>query len=244
MYFLFLHTKTNRGEYDGKSITYASAGSVNALSGGQLIKIEKKIPHPRFDNVTFDLDFALLHMAKSFIFNKRVRAIQLPGQHESLVDRNLVDSIGWAIMCPLSKPQGYNRIFTASFVVVNQTECRKAYKELDACNEELCFFVSDNMVCAMPMDLNVCDVDFGGPLVVDGKLVGVRTFSEIPAPVVFGRVSRIVDWLSAMLPKIRKPIIPKPRPEQDEEPPTIWPTPPALKNYRALFDGIISVWEE
>lgn len=72
--------------------------------------------------------------------------------------------------------------------------CRQLYSEITT--------ITDNMICAGDIatgGIGACTGSFGGPLVYEGKLVGISSFSngcaQMGYPTVFTKVSTLKDWI-------------------------------------------------
>lgn len=92
---------------------------------------------------------------------------------------------------------------TVRLPIVNQEKCVTAYENYNP--------VTENMICAGRFEtggVGSCDHDTGGPLVVNGVLVGVTSWSYGCArpkyPSVFTKVSmyrRWIDWITQTYPE-------------------------------------------
>lgn len=76
--------------------------------------------------------------------------------------------------------------------VVNQKRCAQLYRRTQ-------FKINANKICASAMGKDACVGDSGGPMTVDGTLVGVVSFgigcADRNYPGVYSRVSAARDWI-------------------------------------------------
>lgn len=94
-------------------------------------------------------------------------------------------------------------MYTVKLPIVNQEKCVTAYEDYNTS-------VTTNMICAGLFEtggVGSCDHDTGGPLVVDGILVGITSWSYGCArpkfPSVFTKVSMYrswIDWITQTYP--------------------------------------------
>lgn len=78
---------------------YARVGSSKIESGGQLLKVEKVIIHPSFDNGLLDYDFAIIQFPKGveIKLGHNVAIIPLSTIADSPKDSSMVTVSGWGV---------------------------------------------------------------------------------------------------------------------------------------------------
>lgn len=112
------------------------AGTISALGGGQVIRVQKVHQHPEFNPETFDNDISILELDEDLIFNQNVNKLDLPTQDQSIADGAFANVTGWG---RVYEGGNYPAVLLSSIVTtVNQEECR----------DVLGGAVTDNMLCA------------------------------------------------------------------------------------------------
>ncbi|XP_072043276.1 ovochymase-2-like [Amphiura filiformis] len=151
--------------------------------------------HPEFDPETKNFDIVLLKMEADFSLNDYVQTICVPsaGMDSRFDTGTTCMATGWGARFdggPL-----VDNLHEVELDVEDQAYCRQHYPET----------VTDNMLCAGPMEggKGVCDGDEGGPLAarIGGLwfLVGMSSWDRGCAieffPSVFTRVSAVSAWI-------------------------------------------------
>lgn len=70
-------------------------GSSWHANGGQIIKIDRIVNHPKYHFPAYDYDFSLLHLSETLKFNDVVQPIDLPDEHTEIPDGTLCITTGW-----------------------------------------------------------------------------------------------------------------------------------------------------
>uniref|UniRef100_A0A1B0A9X8 Peptidase S1 domain-containing protein n=1 Tax=Glossina pallidipes TaxID=7398 RepID=A0A1B0A9X8_GLOPL len=138
------------------------AGSVHLEEGGVVIPVAETIPHPRHNNISFDI--ALLRLAQPLNFTEHISSINL-AESDPPMGAN-VDVAGWG---SLGNEQARSETlqYTTLSSLTNQ-ECNRLHS-----------FVHESSLCLLPDQhlLNgICQGDSGGPAVYNGQLVGVASY--------------------------------------------------------------------
>ncbi|XP_044743793.1 trypsin-7-like [Chrysoperla carnea] len=157
---------------------------------GSVINISSKIIHEKYVTATSGNDIALLKLAEPAVFGKYAQPAVLPDQDEPAPAGSNVLLAGW----------GYNetggilpkRLQKVNITIVDINECKKIHS----------YTVHDSNVCAgVPGGWKgQCNGDSGGPLTLNGKIVGLVSWSMKPCttppfPGVFTRVASFRDWI-------------------------------------------------
>ncbi|XP_055590615.1 trypsin 3A1-like [Uranotaenia lowii] len=167
-------------------------GSTNRTSGGQLIPVEKVILHERYDSSVPNYDIALLKLGESMEYSDSVKAIELAAADEVIQDGSESIVSGWGD----TKNDDENDELLRAIKVptVNQQECIEALAKVNK-------LVTEQMICAgyKAGGKDACQRDSGGPLAIEGRLVGVVSWGEGCAepelPGVYARVSAAREWI-------------------------------------------------
>lgn len=70
-------------------------GTDKINKGGKLYDIEKKIIHPKYNNLTSDYDICILKLNESLIFGPKVNKIALNDRKVKLRSRVMLNATGW-----------------------------------------------------------------------------------------------------------------------------------------------------
>ncbi|CAB1454902.1 unnamed protein product [Pleuronectes platessa] len=146
----------------------------NEDNSRQVRKVQKRVPHPCYDNVTRDNDIMLLKLGKSVKETKTVKCLKLGDAIREPAAGTSCMVAGWG--------QTNNRVKSMSDVlmsvnvtVVDRVKCNSA--EYYNCKP----VITSGMICAGSDGKNradTCQGDSGGPLVCSGGLVGVTSFGK------------------------------------------------------------------
>lgn len=58
------------------------AGSTLRDTGGVIVQLMQIIIHPKFNDYTYDFDFAILKFQEDLIFNSKIQPVKLPNDHK------------------------------------------------------------------------------------------------------------------------------------------------------------------
>ncbi|XP_019871625.1 trypsin-1-like [Aethina tumida] len=164
----------------------------------QEILVSQKIVHPGFDGGVGPNDIALLKLASPLVLNEVIQPVSLPSS--DLVASGDVVLSGWGSMGGVIIPIMPNRLQKAELPIIPNDECNNALNAISA--EDNPFDDASN-ICTGPLTggYSACSGDSGGPLAVDGVLVGVVSWGFVPcgsagAPSVYTKVANFVDWIN------------------------------------------------
>ncbi|XP_053685995.1 trypsin 5G1-like [Sabethes cyaneus] len=166
-------------------------GSTRHAQGGQLVKVGRKLKHPKYDSTSIDYDFALLELSENLQLTDAVSPVNLPEQDESVVDGACLQVSGWGNTQNAVKVS--KTLKATNVPAVNQEQCAKSYASFGK--------VTPRMICAgfEKGGKDACQGDSGGPLVEGNTLVGVVSWGLGCArpgyPGVYARVAAVRDWV-------------------------------------------------
>ncbi|GAB0100763.1 Peptidase S1, PA clan [Sergentomyia squamirostris] len=169
-------------------------GSSYRAQGGNVVKITRKIMHPKYNHDTFDYDFAILELEKELNFGNKYWPLRLPKQNQDVKDGNKLYVYGWG---ETKNSEEYSsKLRGVEVPKVSQSACNKMYSGN----------ITDRMICAgyTKGGKDACQSDSGGPLVLNGKiLVGVVSWGDGCAqpnfPGVYGRVASVRNWIDRVI---------------------------------------------
>ncbi|XP_065336733.1 trypsin-1-like [Cloeon dipterum] len=165
-----------------------TVGNVAYKYGAQH-KIIKIMRHENYSRERLTNDIAILEVNPPFTFNADKKPAVLPKKYEVTPAGSSGTIVGWG-WTESSYDDGLRK---AQVRIWNQLVCKLAYINI----------IIPSHICAGGNDVYVstCYGDSGGPLFVDGILVGITSFVRECAtydPNVFTRVSYFREWITLM----------------------------------------------
>lgn len=173
------------------------AGSTNRVWGEkqQLRYITNVTKHPNNDTTNPPKnDIAVIFINEPFKFNDYVRSIELPKQGAIPPAGALATLSGWGktFYANNTFPE---KLRSLEVVVVDQESCKQHYKGL---------FRTGMMCAGTPgTGKDGCNGDYGGPLALDGTLIGILSWGVVCGsnmfPGVYVHVSHYTNWIENLL---------------------------------------------
>ncbi|KAF3699285.1 Serine protease 56 [Channa argus] len=167
----------------------------------QVLKVNRIIPHPKFNPKTFNNDIALVELTSPVVLSERVTPVCLPSGIEPPTGSPCLVA-GWGSM--YEDGPSADVVMEAKVPLLPQSTCKSALgKEL----------VTHTMLCAgyLSGGIDSCQGDSGGPLIyqdrISGRfqLYGITSWGdgcgEKGKPGVYTRVSAFSDWIQAEIQK-------------------------------------------
>ncbi|KAJ8977366.1 hypothetical protein NQ317_007441, partial [Molorchus minor] len=199
------------------------AGSTLQSSGGQVVSVSNVIVNPDYDSSTHDLDLALLQLSEAVTIETAAVAQLRP---EPVEDGEPAEVAGWGTV--ESGGDTSETLQVAELSIVGREDCQNIYTAND---------VTENMICAGDSDGNrdACQGDAGGPLIVDGNVVGIvswgySTCGTAGYPGVYASIAAATPWIFETISGGSSPAPPSdlPSPPSDfPSPPSDFPSPPS-----------------
>lgn len=169
------------------------AGSIYHSSGGQLIPVENVKAHEKFYIGTMDYDIGIMRLKYELKFDLSIRPIFLQKTDNIIKDGVKAVVTGWGALSDLMV---YPEILQyLQIEIMNNTECNKYMKNS----------ITDRMLCAGYLDggKDTCNLDSGGPLVYNFKLIGLVSWGYKCASVnrlgVYANISNLRPWVEETL---------------------------------------------
>lgn len=158
-----------------------------SLTEGTIYDVKELFNHASFSFENLRNDVSLLKMDQPITFNEFVQPI--PIQNKYIPGAQTALASGWGMTTyPGDVPQTMQFI---TLKTLSPRECRSKQPNMSLLySGSLCTFTKRNE--------GMCKGDSGGPLAVDGKLVGIVSWGTPCArgyPDVFTRVSEFNDWI-------------------------------------------------
>ncbi|CAH0553079.1 unnamed protein product [Brassicogethes aeneus] len=148
------------------------AASEVVEEGGIKVQIKTMHKHNEYSPQTLDYDLAILELATTIPFGKNASSIPLVKENAFFPENTTATITGWGFLSVSSK-LGLSRYLQVTKVpIVSKEHCRKAYVGKGR--------ITDNMICAGIMEdgQENCLGDTGGPLVINGFLAGIVSWSS------------------------------------------------------------------
>ncbi|XP_061587086.1 serine protease 56 [Cololabis saira] len=167
----------------------------------QVLKVNRIIPHPKFNPKTFNNDIALVELTSPVVLSEHVTPVCLPSDSDPPTGSPCLVA-GWGSL--YEDGPSADVVMEAKVPLLPQSTCKSALgKEL----------VTNTMLCAgyLSGGVDSCQGDSGGPLIyqdrISGRfqLYGITSWGdgcgEKGKPGVYTRVSAFSDWIQAEIQK-------------------------------------------
>ncbi|XP_030016002.1 serine protease 56 [Sphaeramia orbicularis] len=167
----------------------------------QVLKVNRIIPHPKFNPKTFNNDIALVELTSPVVLSEHVTPVCLPSGMEPPTGSPCLVA-GWGTL--YENGPSADVVMEAKVPLLPQSTCKSAFGK-----EE----VTNTMLCAgyLSGGIDSCQGDSGGPLIyqdrISGRfqLYGITSWGdgcgEKGKPGVYTRVSAFSDWIQAEIQK-------------------------------------------
>ncbi|KAM6918192.1 uncharacterized protein prss56 [Xenentodon cancila] len=167
----------------------------------QVLKVNRIIPHPKFNPKTFNNDIALVELTSPVVLSEHVTPVCLPSDTDPPTGSPCLVA-GWGSL--YEDGPSADVVMEAKVPLLPQSTCKSALgKEL----------VTNTMLCAgyLSGGIDSCQGDSGGPLIYQDRtsgrfqLYGITSWGdgcgEKGKPGVYTRVSAFSDWIQAEIQK-------------------------------------------
>ena len=175
-------------------------GRHNVLNGGQVMQIDREVPHEDYDDSTTDNDYMLIFLTTpAELVEDEVGLIRLNKNPALPAAGDVVTVMGWGVVDTETGDLS-DVLMEVDVVVITNEDCEISSDGTDNYNGQ----ITENMLCAMDMGEDSCQGDSGGPLVLLGDTplqvqVGVVSWgigcADPSFPGVYSRVSQAYDWI-------------------------------------------------
>lgn len=160
----------------------------------------KVINHDKYNNTNFQNDIALIQLSKSAPINENIQPAKLPPSSDSgkTYFDETVTATGWGLYYDVPFPTTKDMsdvLLKVDVSVSNLTECGLYYNDDDDT-----YVVETNLCTSGYKNRGTCNGDSGGPLSLDGILIGIISFGtklcEMCSPSVYTKIVDYLDWIS------------------------------------------------
>ncbi|XP_037808621.1 trypsin 5G1-like [Lucilia sericata] len=165
-----------------------------AVLEGEVYDVEKIYYHEKWNSVTQDYDVGLVRIVGSFTFGPLVQPIKLAGPRYRIRDGSYATVLGWGFT-DVKEQTAADYLMVAHVPIVKQTTC----------NRQMGGLITKRMICAgfKSGGVDACQMDSGGPLVANNRLIGIVSWGVSCAqpnkPGVYARVSELLPWIENIL---------------------------------------------
>ncbi|RZB84941.1 chymotrypsin-2 [Asbolus verrucosus] len=171
---------------------YIKAGTVSLNEGGLKYNVSNITIHPTFNDTTYTDDIALVKIDGEFTFTDFLQPIEIG---EVAVNQSCTVA-GWGQTEQTNIP---SELSFAEVRALSEDECDKLAEdgiaELERGPGQICGYKSSGV--------GACFGDAGGPMIADGRLVGIASYSITPCaqgwPDVYTRVAYYTEWINEIV---------------------------------------------
>ncbi|XP_051987444.1 polyserase-2-like [Xyrauchen texanus] len=203
--------------------------------------ISQVIPHPQYDELSYNNDMALLHLSSPVNFTAYIKPVCLAADGSIFNNGSDMWVTGWGHIhssVPLPSPQNLQEV---NVPIVGNRKCNCLYGNAK---------ITDNMMCAglLGGGKDSCQGDSGGPMVIKQGPVwiqaGVVSWGNgcaLPEyPGIYARVSNYQSWISSYTGANQTGFIRSTSifPEEDENVTCTTPTPLLCERKRNSLSGV------
>uniref|UniRef100_A0A8C7YAM1 Peptidase S1 domain-containing protein n=1 Tax=Oryzias sinensis TaxID=183150 RepID=A0A8C7YAM1_9TELE len=158
------------------------------------IKISNQYKHKKYSDVGFGYDIMLLKLANKAPMGENIKRIPMAEKNMNLSVNQECSVAGWGRTESTSGLVGDLRV--ANVPIIDHNDCQQSWGGLPP-----------NVICAGGKDTvkGFCQGDGGGPLVCNGKAVGLASFNrnsncKYPEmPNVYTDIRKYVDWINNII---------------------------------------------
>ncbi|XP_006621327.2 trypsin-7-like isoform X2 [Apis dorsata] len=167
---------------------HVRAGTSRYYEGGDNYGVQSVAIHPAFNAINYDYDVGLVELSDRITYDNTKQPIKLPKTHSMIDDDSLVLVLGWGasrLLGPVS-----NELLYTTMRKINNRDCE------EASDGDL---LTNRMFCALSDTARPCIGDSGSPLIFQGALFGITSWSrscEWQYPTVFTAIAEVKDWIT------------------------------------------------
>ncbi|EFA01278.1 serine protease P41 [Tribolium castaneum] len=171
-------------------------GVLEINSSDNVVQVSGYNYHDDYDPYSgaYENDVAIIELAKPIVFGKNIQPVTLPKAFNATPEHSSALLAGWGL--PFSGGDLMTHLQKVNIIVYSDDDCERIHKGTGPTNRKY-------HVCAgIPEGgKGQCNGDSGGPLTVNGVLVGTVSWSVKPCavkgyPGVFAKVANYVEWIN------------------------------------------------
>ncbi|XP_053975890.1 trypsin-7-like [Hylaeus volcanicus] len=167
---------------------HVRAGSNSYYEHGAIYAVKNTEIHPAYNAINYDYDVGLVELSENIKFDNTKQPIKLPKFHSALEDGAKVQVLGWGasvLLGPVSE-----ELLCSTMQKINNHDCQ------EASGGDL---LTHRMFCALSNTASACVGDSGSPLIYNGTLFGVTSWSRscmLEYPTAYTAISEVSDWIT------------------------------------------------
>ncbi|XP_015431005.1 PREDICTED: trypsin-7-like [Dufourea novaeangliae] len=167
---------------------HVKAGTADYYKNGDIYGVKGVVIHPAFNEINYDYDVGLVELAQNIKFDNTKQPIKLPKLHAEIQDGTRVQVLGWGasvLLGPVS-----DDLLASTMQKISHMDCQQAN------GGDLLTY---RMFCAISEIASACVGDSGSPLILNGTLYGVTSWSRSCAlqyPTAYTAISEVRDWIT------------------------------------------------
>ncbi|XP_076179603.1 transmembrane protease serine 9-like [Ptiloglossa arizonensis] len=212
-YQVSIQAKTNKHHFCGGSVLNANyvltaahcidgqdpdaievvVGTVNVADRVSVHQVERIIMHKNYSQQdSWKNDIALIKVKPKLTTSEKVSPVSLPEANKAIPTNSAALVSGWG--STRVGGRGTTKLMKARIYIADQNKCKSTYSRIAK-------KIYDSQICANnpTVKSGACNGDSGGPLTVNGQLVGIVSWSISCAlpnfPTVYTRVTSYLDWI-------------------------------------------------
>lgn len=186
----YLLTAARCVAYQSANVLRVRVGSKSKYYGGVLHQVASVRAHPQYDSYNLLNDVGLVRTAQPIIYTQYVSAVALGAVNYEVVNGVVA---GWGKTS--ASGSGSETLRQLSTRTITNTDCKRRY----ANKPQLAANIRQGTLCTLSSGRGVCDGDNGGPLTVNGELVGLVSWATRDCasgyPDVYTRVATYRTWI-------------------------------------------------
>ncbi|XP_076178983.1 trypsin 5G1 [Ptiloglossa arizonensis] len=169
---------------------HVRAGTTYYYKGGEIYAIKSVAIHPAFRESNYDYDIGLIELYENIEYDNGKQPIKLPRIHSTIGDGSEVRIVGWGasvFLGPVSE-----ELLCSTMQKINNEDCQQAS------GGDL---LTQRMFCALSNTTSACVGDSGSPLIFNGSLFGVASWSrscQLEYPTVYTAISEVSNWITTV----------------------------------------------
>ncbi|XP_043256100.1 trypsin-7-like [Colletes gigas] len=167
---------------------HVRAGTASYYKNGDVYAVKNVLSHPAFSEYNYDYNVGIVELSENIRYDNTKQPIRLPKFHSTISDGSRVQVLGWGapvLLGPIS-----DELLCSTMQKINNNDCQEA-SEGD--------LLTNTMFCAFSNTVSACVGDSGSPLVFNGTLFGVASWSrscQSMYPTAYTAISEVRDWIT------------------------------------------------
>ena len=171
-------------------------GRHDVSKGGQVVKVDREVPHKKYSDATTDNDFMLVFLKDPAELKEgQIGLVKLNNDASLPAEGDDVTVMGWGVTNTNTGSLS-DVLMEVDVSVITNEKCDASSDGSDSYEGQ----ITENMLCAMDKGEDSCQGDSGGPLVLGDIQVGVVSWgigcADPKFPGVYARVSKAYEWIA------------------------------------------------